>query len=132
MEKGHFPTVCQKNDLVLCAERQMSPQLLTHLAPFVGKGRVKFQPWDLKVGLKAQTKVCSSGDFTLANELIENHLRKQNCPTKEVTIYPFCVCFCFPCSNHNSLLLVWACQKMQRDSQVLLCQWRGVLLHRGD
>lgn len=98
---------------VLAAEWKMSPLLLTHLAPFAGKGRVKFQPWDLKVGLKAQAKVCSSGDFTLANELIENRLRKQNCPTKEITIYPFCVCFCFPCSNHNSLLLVWACQKMQ-------------------
>lgn len=74
----------------------MSLLLFTHLAPFAGKGRVKLQPWDLKVGLKAQAKVCSSGVFTLADELVENHLRMQNCPTKEITIYPFFVCFCFP------------------------------------
>lgn len=72
-------------------------------------------PGEVNMSLKAQAEVCSSGVLTLASELTENHLRKQNCPTKEITVYPFCVCLCvcvcffFPCSNHNSLLLVWAC-----------------------
>lgn len=81
---------------MLAAWRKMNLHLLTHLAPLAGKGRVKLHPQDLKVGLQAQAKVCSSGVFALANELVENHLRKQNCQTKEITIYPFCVCFCFP------------------------------------
>lgn len=47
------------------------------------------------MGLKAQAEVCSSGVFTLANELVGNHLRKQTCPTKGITIYLFCVCVFF-------------------------------------
>lgn len=46
---------------------------------------------ELKVGLKTQAEVCTSGVFTLANELVENHLRK---PAEEIMIYPFCVCVC--------------------------------------
>lgn len=88
---------------MLAAWRKMRLQLLTHLALSAGKGRVKLQPWDLKaavlwdlkVGPKAQAEVCSSGVFPLANELVENHLRKQNCPTKEITIYPFLCVFLF-------------------------------------
>lgn len=69
-------------------------------------------PGKVKVYLKAQAEVCSAGAFTLANKLVEKCLRKESSPTKDVTIYMFCFVF-FPCSNHNSLLLVRACKKMQ-------------------
>lgn len=51
-------------------------------------------PGKVNVGLKAWAEVRSSRVFTLASELIKNHLTKQNCPTKEITLYPFCVCVC--------------------------------------
>lgn len=34
-------------------------------------------------------------------------------------------------SEHHSVILVRTCPEVQRKCQVLLCQWRRLLLHRG-
>lgn len=34
-------------------------------------------------------------------------------------------------SEHHSIIVVGTCPEVQRDGQVLLCEWRRVLLHRG-
>lgn len=115
--KGHFSTQLTKRMILSWHARNLeegkpsAPHSLCHLC-WEERGQVAGPaPGKVNIGLKAPAEVCSSRVFTLANELIENHLRKQNCPTKEITLYPLCVCvrFFFPCSNHNSLLLVWAC-----------------------
>lgn len=46
------------------------------------------------MGLKTQAEVCTSGVFTLASELVENHLRKPDCPAEEIMVFPFSVCVC--------------------------------------
>lgn len=81
-----FPAPCQKYDLVLtcwllrgrCALNSSLtwPLLLERKGQITAPG-----PEEVKMGLKVQAEVCSSGVFTLANNLVENHLRKQNCPT---------------------------------------------------